>query len=605
MNFPHLFKHRLSITGFVMLVIALLMILFSFYLVLSKYGRFNDDMAQLRITSIEKKKLLLQKEISKAVDFIKYKKNRTRLRLKNDLRANVELAHKIISSLYQRYHNTHSKNQIINMIKAALQDVRFFDGRGYVFINSMNDTAIFHPIYPESTVNSFLKEMTDVNGTKVADVFKEVIKEQGEGFVNYPYSRNIKNKERSSKLGYIKLFQPLDFYIGVAERISDYENNINQEIFERLSKVRFGKDGYIFIDNYGGVILMHPMKPEIVNKNLMDYEDINGTRVINKLIDAAKTPDGDFVYYTWNRPNEINNEINKVSFAMGIDSLKWMVGGGLYFDDIAEDISQEKSRFQAIMKTEIIKMLLILSTLFTIVFIIIKWWINSTKKSIDQMIDFFVEASEKNVYLDESKIYFQELNILAKNINAMIKSRKDSQEALEKANVMLHEQANRDFLTNLYNRRYFISASSDSLALIKRQNAKLSLLMIDIDDFKNINDTYGHDVGDTVIKSVAQKLLEGSRTSDIVARIGGEEFTILLPDTDAPGAILLAENIKNSLSSHLISAQSFDIPVTISIGIDTYSENKTIDNLISNADKALYVAKNSGKNRFMHFNKLS
>jgi len=605
MNSPKLFKNRSSITGFVMLVITFLMIIFSCYLVLSKYTRFNDEMAQLRTASIEKKKLLLKKEISRAVDFIKYKQDQTNLRLKSDLRSNVELAHKIISSLYQRYHKTHSKNQLIDMIKATLQDVRFFDGRGYVFIISMDNQSVFHPIYSTSTVTNFLNEMTDVNGTKIIDIFKEVIESQGEGFVNYPYARTIKDKDLSSKLGYIKLFQPLNFYIGVAEHISDYKNNIKKEIFERLSKVRFGKDGYIFIDKYDGVILMHPMKPEIVNKNLMDYKDVNGTRVIKKLIEAAKTPDGDFVYYTWNRPNEISEEINKVSFAMGIESLQWMVGGGLYFDDISEDIHQEKLRFQAIMKTEIINMVFILSILLSTVFIIIKWWINSTKKSIDQMINFFVEASEKNIYLDESKIYFQELNILAKNINSMIKSRKDTQEALEKANTKLHDQANRDFLSNLYNRRYFISASSDSLALIKRQNSDLSLIMIDIDNFKYINDTYGHDTGDIVIKEVAKKLLEASRASDIVARMGGEEFTILLPDTDVSGATLLAEKIRLNIDSHLISVQSLNISVTISLGIDTYTDGKNIDDLIAHADKALYVAKNSGKNRIIHCNDLS
>ena len=102
MSLPNFFKYRLSVTGFVMLIIALLTILFSCYIVLTKYNRFNDDMDQLRIVSIKNKEVLLQKEISRAVDFIKYKQNQTNIRLKKDLRANIDLTYSMIAGIYHQ-----------------------------------------------------------------------------------------------------------------------------------------------------------------------------------------------------------------------------------------------------------------------------------------------------------------------------------------------------------------------------------------------------------------------------------------------------------------------------------------------------------------------
>ena len=177
-------------------------------------------------------------------------------------------------------------------------------------------------------------------------------------------------------------------------------------------------------------------------------------------------------------------------------------------------------------------------------------------------------------------------------------------EALKKAQAALKDLANRDPLTNLYNRRYLNEIASNIIAVEKRSGASLSILMIDIDKFKDINDTHGHSVGDDAIKFLANKLREYTRESDLVARLGGEEFVIILTNTDIDNALNVAETLRKDIedssykSSFLMDPNS-KLKLTVSIGVDAFNYEKdlTIHNSIDRADKALYLAKESGRNR--------
>ena len=132
----------------------------------------------------------------------------------------------------------------------------------------------------------------------------------------------------------------------------------------------------------------------------------------------------------------------------------------------------------------------------------------------------------------------------------------------------------------------------------ERHNLELSLLFLDLDDFKLVNDSYGHLVGDEVLKEVAHRLKNVVRIYDIVGRYGGEEFLIILPDTDLENAKTLTERARKAIKEPSIS----DIRVTISLGITCMKENdQSIKDLIERADEGLYRAKNSGKDCAVHF----
>ena len=176
---------------------------------------------------------------------------------------------------------------------------------------------------------------------------------------------------------------------------------------------------------------------------------------------------------------------------------------------------------------------------------------------------------------------------------------------LEKLNKQLAEQANRDFLTNLYNRRGFEERCNEVIELAKRDGAQISIAMFDVDHFKQVNDTYGHDKGDKVLKFIADTLVDIGRKSDVIGRHGGEEFILLMPPrTDKEEAVIAAERIRLFIQNHPIETIG---KLTISVGIATTlpqpedNTDEIVNTLLKQADKALYFAKEHGRNKVTHF----
>ena len=178
------------------------------------------------------------------------------------------------------------------------------------------------------------------------------------------------------------------------------------------------------------------------------------------------------------------------------------------------------------------------------------------------------------------------------------------QAAISIENARLFELATTDGMTKLFVHRYFQLLLDQEIKRSRRHNKKFSLIMMDIDNFKSFNDTYGHQLGDKVLKDVASTAKKISRSEDIAARYGGEEFVMILPETDSRQAMNLAERIRASVAEIEIPHENQKLHVTISLGVSTYpdhSDNK--EELIHAADAALYTSKNRGKNCVSLFEK--
>ena len=159
-----------------------------------------------------------------------------------------------------------------------------------------------------------------------------------------------------------------------------------------------------------------------------------------------------------------------------------------------------------------------------------------------------------------------------------------------------------DSLSQLYTHRYALERFEEELKRSELRKIKQSLLMIDVDFFKQINDTYGHRVGDQVLRSVAAIIKENIREIDIAGRYGGEEFMIVLPDTDRAGAKLAAERIRQAAENASIKAYDAQVRVTVSIGVATFPEDGDLASvLVDRADWSLYRAKKTGRNRVCIF----
>jgi diguanylate cyclase (GGDEF)-like protein len=163
----------------------------------------------------------------------------------------------------------------------------------------------------------------------------------------------------------------------------------------------------------------------------------------------------------------------------------------------------------------------------------------------------------------------------------------------------LYESSVRDALTQVFNRHYFAAQLLGEVSFALRHVTELSLLILDIDHFKRVNDTLGHPAGDAVLKNTARVLTEQVRTEDVLARYGGEEFVVLLRGISLPGAVLAAERLRKAVAETPTSFDGQDIAVTISLGCAnlTCLENPGPEQLVQLADSRLYEAKNGGRNR--------
>jgi diguanylate cyclase (GGDEF)-like protein len=168
-------------------------------------------------------------------------------------------------------------------------------------------------------------------------------------------------------------------------------------------------------------------------------------------------------------------------------------------------------------------------------------------------------------------------------------------------NALLYQEAlnlaQKDPLTGVYNRAALDEALEREISFARRQSGALSLVVLDIDHFKTINDQYGHIIGDCVLKSVVEQIQGCMRSTDQLFRYGGEEFVVLTRNTDARGACLLAERIRKTVEESSCSCSGAEIPVTLSAGVSTLRDHDLPVTLFAHADQALYLAKDRGRNQ--------
>lgn len=207
-----------------------------------------------------------------------------------------------------------------------------------------------------------------------------------------------------------------------------------------------------------------------------------------------------------------------------------------------------------------------------------------------------------NVYTPEMRVFSEnEINLLQSFANQAAIAIENARlyEAEQKNRLIQEKLAITDGLTEVYNHRYLQDFLSKEFERARRYTRPLSFIMIDIDHFKSINDTYGHEIGDLVLKEIAKLLVLSVRETDLVARYGGEEFVIVLPETSKERAFNLAERLRIRVEKTGIHTPKGDICLTISMGISFLNgtDYPTKDTLIKAADEALYKAKRNGRNR--------
>ncbi|MDY0306312.1 MAG: diguanylate cyclase [Desulfovibrionaceae bacterium] len=167
----------------------------------------------------------------------------------------------------------------------------------------------------------------------------------------------------------------------------------------------------------------------------------------------------------------------------------------------------------------------------------------------------------------------------------------------DQAEARLRDMATIDGLTRLFNRRHFLETGQTELERARRYGRALSLIMFDVDHFKKVNDTFGHDAGDAVLRALAEAARDAMRQADVLGRLGGEEFAAILPETGLKAGVEAAERLRRAVEALEVRHGEHLLRLTVSLGVAQVREGENLDGLLKRADQALYEAKNSGRNR--------
>lgn len=193
------------------------------------------------------------------------------------------------------------------------------------------------------------------------------------------------------------------------------------------------------------------------------------------------------------------------------------------------------------------------------------------------------------------KQLIEEIAQISNEMSGLMSQLRKERRQLKAANAKIKELSRRDPLTGIYNRRAFMEMATQKLSFCRRHDFSISMLYMDLDHFKSVNDTWGHDTGDLLLKSFTDSVSETIREEDIFARLGGEEFALLLPSQDEDGALHVAERILNLCRQ--IEVSGVDRYNSVSIGVAEFASGFSLEELITISDSACYYSKENGRDR--------
>lgn len=329
---------------------------------------------------------------------------------------------------------------------------------------------------------------------------------------------------------------------------------------------------------------------ETINKsnkfNILDYKDEEIANNFRNIIENKK----------YSHKIRINNK-NYLLFTNKMQKTSWYVISLINEDEVLEEVRNLKNYYDNLGYVIILTIFLFYAIFFFFLQIKAKKFVSQINNPLVEIINLTKNIGKSKNTKSLKTCGISEIDELSNNFNDLISelNQRTNHLIVEETKRMYQEKlANTDTLTGAYNRRYLKEFSTDYLKIIKREKKDLSLLIIDLDDFKKINDTFGHEIGDNVLVKFVELIRKTIRENDLIVRFGGDEFILLLPNTNIENAKLLGNKIINKINEHSMKSE---VKFSISIGVSSYCEKDiSVENLISRADKSLYEAKKKGKN---------
>ncbi len=631
--------------GIVILIFSGALVYISFVSINYKFIT-NIFQKNIKVNNYQKTLKRSSQKLHFILEEIKYQNSVVENKSKELVKANVYKAYKMVDNLYKEFHNKMPLKDLEKLISNSLLALR--DRDNYIFAGNLKG---YNKANPRIPMNTYLYNFQDIQGKYIVRDMIHLAKTKGEGFIEYYWYKPDNIKKYIKKVAFIKLYKPLGWYIGNGFYYDDMKQLLQTKILNFIKRIEKLGENYSvaqYTNNklkfiYGASINF-PSNTKIFKVAINKPNKILNIKTKKNIeLFYVCYPDWEWIIFykvDFNKYIEmLNKEIiglrkyifNNIIFFFSICLILSIIAvwlGYLFINRVVNSILKYKNNLK---NKELFQKRLIDTIPAPLVVKSPKGEFLDCNKEFEK---FFGIKEEELINLNEKEDLPFELSILNRMIIADIALKeipKVSQIELhnkdgELRNLLLHKsffkdlegnivgiivvlfdvteikkleehfknQAIKDELTRIFNRRYFRDILLRELKKFKRYGKKFSLVMFDIDHFKKINDTYGHVVGDSVLKELTNLIYKNIRQTDIFCRVGGEEFVIIAIFTELDEAVNLAEKLRKQVENFNFNEVG---KVTISLGVTEVKKEDTFDSLTTRVDTALYNAKNNGRNR--------
>lgn len=538
---------------------------------------FKSNIENLREDILNTEKKAVEDKVTNLTDIIIHKK----AEIKDDLTATVEnrvqTAHAIAENIYEEYKGNKSEAEIKNMIHTALKTFVWNDGESFIWIVDYDGILHLAPEYIKHLEGTSIINFQDATGRYVIQEEIQIAKEKGEGFLWDTFTKpNEDSKKQYEQVAFIKAFGHYNWYLGSGEYLDTATKKMNKELYSLVNTVDNIGQNYVFLLDLKGNILVNKSLPQFVgeDKNITDKSVIDINRMMN---DALKKSDKASITYDWY--NEETGKVDKkYSFIQKIPNTDWIIGSGFFFSEIDTKLAKQEVGMYEIynLKSQYIFYIALVVMVLALIF---SFYLSQIVKN--SFLKYNEKINDKTTQLEE--------------LNSSLEQKVEERTAeLNESKNNFKKLATTDELTSMHNRYSIMNILTSEVSRSNRYKTPLSIIMYDIDFFKKVNDTYGHTVGDTILSSLSNLVLNNLRDVDIVGRYGGEEFLIILPNTILEDAKQYAERLRKQVEVYTFETAN---KITISMGVVEIEPTENIHEVFKRVDKLLYASKNNGRNR--------
>ena len=405
------------------------------------YRDFRHDSKRSRREYIVEQKQHVQQEVKWVAELIRHKKAQEEELVQKQIKMRVYEAYAVAEHLYQQYRTDADDQKIEILIADALRPIRFLGESGYYFATRLDGVELLFADRPEMEGENML-DARDTRGKYVIRDMIALAKEEGEGFYEYHWSKPDAPGDDFKKISFIKYFPPLDCFIGTGLYVDDMEQQIQRDLLDSISQVRFGREGYIFINHINGDALLANGRVVEGKKKLWEIfdKDPQATQALFvKEYAAALKPEGDYIQYRLRKLSSPDVESQKISFIYGIPELHWVIGAGFYEDDVEKEIADRQAVLTAGIREKIVYFFLNAAVILGVFLVILSRLNQRLMHDVNILISFFRKAAFSNESIDRTRIHYDELDGMAENANKMledkIRAEEEREQLAEKLNV--------------------------------------------------------------------------------------------------------------------------------------------------------------------------